>query len=398
MAKKNNIGRYHFLTAHLTFLPKTKIYPAGTILICKFRQTNLMRKKIFSFSLLILLCIYQVNACSTFLLSKNGELVFGRNYDWITGAGLVCTNHVGLYKTSVKNTDGNTTSWVSRYGSITFNQYGKEFPTGGMNDQGLVVELMWADGTKYPHGDDRPALGVLQWIQYQLDNNKTVEEVIASDKVIRISSNNPPLHYLIADASGKAATIEFFEGKLLAHKGSDLPFAVLTNNPYLESVKAAKAAKNSSDTTLSFLGNSLQRFAKACSMVQKFTEQKVTKAIVPYAFDILNNVAQPGFTQWSIVYDLKNKKIHFKTRDFQEIKSVAFAGFDFSCSATPQALNMNQLLKGEVNENFIAFNNDLNRKILEQSASESKSRVSITEKETEKQLAYPATISCNTTR
>ena len=66
--------------------------------------------------------------------------------------------------------DGNTISWVSQYGSITFNQYGKEFPTGGMNEKGLVVELMWLDGTIYPQPDERPAIGVLQWIQYQLDN------------------------------------------------------------------------------------------------------------------------------------------------------------------------------------------------------------------------------------
>ena len=83
-----------------------------------------------------------------------------------------------------------------------FNQYGKEFPTGGMNETGLVVELMWADGSKYPKPDSRPALGVLQWIQFLLDNYNSVEEVISSDSRIRISPDNPPLHYLVADASG----------------------------------------------------------------------------------------------------------------------------------------------------------------------------------------------------
>jgi choloylglycine hydrolase len=34
--------------------------------------------------------------------------------------------------------DGKTISWISKYGSITFNQYGREFPTGGMNEKGLV--------------------------------------------------------------------------------------------------------------------------------------------------------------------------------------------------------------------------------------------------------------------
>ena len=85
--------------------------------------------------------------CTTFFIQRNGQMVFGRNYDWITGNGMICTNHRGLYKTSFPNSDGKTISWQSLYGSITFNQYGKEFPTGGMNEKGLVVELMWLDGS-----------------------------------------------------------------------------------------------------------------------------------------------------------------------------------------------------------------------------------------------------------
>ena len=112
----------------------------------------------------------------------NGKMVFGRNYDWMADEGMVCTNQRGLTKTSMKMPDGNTISWVSRYGSITFNQYGKEFPTGGMNEKGLVVELMWLDGTIYPQPDERPSIGVLQWIQYQLDNHASIEEVIKSDQ------------------------------------------------------------------------------------------------------------------------------------------------------------------------------------------------------------------------
>ena len=96
--------------------------------------------------------------------------------------------------------------------------------------KGLVVELMWLDETIYPKPDERPAIGVLQWIQYQLDNCATIEEVIATDKTVRIVSKGTPLHYLVADAKGNAATIEFLNGKMVVHKGSELPMAVLTND------------------------------------------------------------------------------------------------------------------------------------------------------------------------
>src|SRR6187399_2207527 len=134
----------------------------------------------------LLASVNVANPCTTFFLQHNGQMVFGRNYDWVADAGIVCTNQRGLAKTSVKNPDGNTISWVSLYGSITFNQYGKEFPTGGMNEKGLVVELMWLDGTHYPQKDQRPSVDVLQWIQYQLDNSGSVEEVIKTDATLRI--------------------------------------------------------------------------------------------------------------------------------------------------------------------------------------------------------------------
>ena len=141
-------------------------------------------------------------ACTTFCINKNGHIVFGRNYDWMTGAGIVFTNQKGLYKISSETGDGKTIDWISKYGSITFNQYGKEFPTGGMNEKGLVVEIMWLNETEYPGADNRASVNVLQWVQYQLDNASTIEEVIASNAKLRITGKGTPLHYLVADAAG----------------------------------------------------------------------------------------------------------------------------------------------------------------------------------------------------
>ncbi|MFT3908379.1 MAG: linear amide C-N hydrolase [Ferruginibacter sp.] len=353
-------------------------------------------KKILALSACLCIIILRpAIACSTFFINSNGELVFGRNYDWVSGAGMVCSNLRGMNKTSIKMEDGNTINWTSKYGSITFNQYGKEFPTGGMNEKGLVVELMWAEGTVYAKADNRPALGVLQWIQYQLDNHATIEEVIASDSMIRISVHNVPLHYLVADANGNAATIEFYNGKLVAHKGKDLPFPVLTNNSYSESAKAATDANIlSGNKNFSFDNNSLQRFTKACSMVQEFKQDKKDKPAVDYAFDILQNVAQGSFTKWSIVYDLKNKEIYFRTAGYSGIKAITFNAFNFECSAGAKVLNMNQSLKGMVDKEFISFSNELNRSIIEKAIKESRERVTVTDKQKMTLIDYVATIKC----
>src|ERR1700741_4950522 len=199
-------------------------------------------------TLLILFFSFPAFTCTTFFINRNGQLIFGRNYDWVAGQGMVNTNLRGLAKTSFAMPDGSTINWVSLYGSITFNQYGKEFPTGGMNEKGLVVELMWLDGTQYPKADNRPAVEVLQWIQYQLDNCATIDDVIATDTRVRIASKgNAPLHYLIADAKGYAATIEFLNGKMVVHKGAELPFPVLTNNSYEESLDQTESSIKSTN-------------------------------------------------------------------------------------------------------------------------------------------------------
>lgn len=321
-------------------------------------------------------------------------MVFGRNYDWITGNGMVCTNQRGLSKTSDKTKDGTTISWVSQYGSITFNQYGKEFPTGGMNEKGLVVEMMWLDGTKYPAADNRPAVGVLQWIQYQLDNCVTIDEVISSDKKIRIGENTP-LHYLVADANGNVATIEFLEGEMVVHKGKDLPFPVLTNDMYAASVEQTKAAVTTgAGGSQSFTNNSIDRFAKACNMVNQFQVSSISTALIDYSFNILDKVAQGSHTKWSIVYDITNKKIYFKTLGFSQGKNIAFSAFDFACHSPSKAWDMNQAGTGNVAGSFLNFSLDMNQRLVNKSFDESVSEFTVSQESRSRHGQYPGTVSC----
>jgi choloylglycine hydrolase len=327
------------------------------------------------------------HACTTFFINHNGQMVFGRNYDWMADAGMVCTNQRGLAKTSLKNNDGTTISWVSQYGSITFNQYGKEFPTGGMNEKGLVVELMWLEGTEYPSRDERPAIGVLQWVQYQLDNCTTIEEVIATDKKLRIISKGTPLHYLIADAKGNAATIEFLDGKMVVHKDKQLPFAVLTNNTYQQSVAAKQ---NGSDAG----NNSLERFTEACDMVKQYKNIATNKSIIDYSFDILNKVAQGDFTKWSIVYDISNKKIYFKTERAKDIKNIAFSVLDLGCQAPPKTMNMNDSGAGDISSKMVNYTAEMNRKTVEKALEQSQSQIRVSREEKDATIGFPAGISC----
>src|SRR5215510_4345158 len=205
-------------------------------------------------------------ACTTFCLKRKGEVLFGKNYDWMIGDGLVFVNKRGVAKTGAEEV--NPPKWVSKYGSVTFNQYGWENPHGGMNEVGLVIELMWLDDTEYPKVDSRPAVDVLEWIQYQLDNSATLAEVLSNAQKIRIKSD-VKLHYLVNDKAGNTATIEYLNGQLIAHHGANLPVSALTNSTYEQSLAYSKTTgiEKARGT------GSLERFARTANKTREFDKR-----------------------------------------------------------------------------------------------------------------------------
>lgn len=221
-------------------------------------------------------------------------------------------------------------SWVSLYGSITFNQVGREFPYGGMNEAGLVVEQMWLDGTRYPEEDERFALNELQWVQYQLDRAATLQQVIDSDTLLRISDRPfAYLHFLVTDAQGNSAVIEFLDGTMVVHRGEELPVAVLTNSTYETSLRYRADLKNGEVRHYEEMEhNSSGRFSKAADRLDKYEGQADP---VAYAFATLDSVAQGEHTRWSIVYDVNNRVISYKTGANPLVQTIAMDDFNFSC-------------------------------------------------------------------
>jgi len=106
-----------------------------------------MKSLLLSALLVLVVSLNSSFACTTFCLRTSDHVLFGRNYDWNIGDGLIFVNKRGLAKTSNGSEAPNSAKWTSRYGSVTFNQYGRENPTGGMNEACLVVVELWRDET-----------------------------------------------------------------------------------------------------------------------------------------------------------------------------------------------------------------------------------------------------------
>ncbi|UCG62317.1 MAG: linear amide C-N hydrolase [Candidatus Zixiibacteriota bacterium] len=319
--------------------------------------------------LAILLSIgwHQGLTCSTFILKSEAELVFGGNLDFYTSRGLVIVNKRGVAKSAFLAPPETPVSWASKYGSITFNQVGREFPFGGLNEKGLVIQMMWLEATDYPPVDDRPAIQALQWIQYQLDNFATVSEVLESESKLRISAPQATakLHYLIGDAGGKAATIEFIGGKPVYHTGESLPVVALANSAYGDCLRFHDSLSLEERTgCVSY--SSGDRFVRIAKAIDDFNSGNNISG-VKHAFDILESVKAPRrgshCTAWSVVYDVKNMRLFFKTFENPEVRIIEFDNFDFSCASPVMVLDMNTDLTGSSDE-FIEYTPAVNEELV----------------------------------
>ncbi len=295
-------------------------------------------------------------ACTSFCLDNGGHPVFGCNLDFPFGEGLSIVNKRGVAKEGwQRGVTGKTASWVSKYGSVTFNLVSREYAWAGMNEAGLVFSSMSLPGTQAPAADENPPLDTGVWMQHKLDMCKTVEEVIAAAGYIRIITGD---HYLLCDREGNVATLEWIAGKLVSHKGDALPVAALANDTYDKSLEYWRRSKRLLGNLFAKSSFSLRRFELASNRTKTFEPDK-SPDVIEYAFDTLKEVSGQEVggtdTQWSIVFDIERLTVHFRTRSHPDIRYFDIKSLDFRCSTPVKMLDINEKVSGNVAGQFIDY-------------------------------------------
>lgn len=298
-------------------------------------------------------------ACTSFCLDTPEGPIFGVNLDLLFPAdGLVFMNRRGIAKGGFRpGTTGATLDWVSQYGSVSFSLAGAEFAWGGMNEAGLVVSMLELKAGENPEPDERPALSLGTWAQYVLDNCGTVEEVIELDEKVRIQDTVPPAHFLIADAAGECAALEWFDGRLVYRTGEDLPVKAMSNMPYGRALAAYE--RGGPRFWWSNPGRSAERFAGAAERNEHFDPKGDTDA-VSYAFGTLVDVVAVGWTQWSVVYDIAKREVWYGSARSRPAKHIALDDFDLSCESPLLMLDVNAPVAGDVAPHFAPYDHDAN--------------------------------------
>lgn len=291
------------------------------------------------------------DACSRAVyFGLEGQTVTGRTMDWFEadlGTNMWLSPR-GLQRNSNTATP---VTWTSKYGSVVTTLYDGA-TADGMNEKGLVANLLYLPESKYPPAttaDNRPTLANSAWVQYVVDNYATVAEAVAdlrkeSFRMVAITApTGEPgtVHLSISDSSGDSAIFEYIEGKLVIHHGRQ--YQVMTNSPTFDQQIALNTYwKGIGGTTfLPGTNRASDRFVRASFYINEAKQSADPRTAVAAVFSVMRNVSVPigikipgqpniADTLWLTVADQKNKVYYYQGTKSPSIVWVNFAKLNFN--------------------------------------------------------------------
>jgi len=310
--------------------------------------------------------------CSTILINQKDTIMVGHNIDdYIEVPGAVIINKRGVRKENIswsdftclcaKKNNNKRIQWTSKFGSITYNTWGKDFPDGGMNEEGLYIGEMTLIGTTWIQTQD-PAFHHHFFMQYVLDNFKTTDEVVDVMDQIRIDGHCQ-WHYFVADKYGNTAVIEFLNDSMKIRKEEHMPYKVLCNRAYSKELGLIPKSDSLFNKMLEddYETKDL-RFMYAIRRIDEYKEN-TDIPLTNYVFSILSGMNM-GNNKWSIVYDISNLKMHFRTNRGLDIKYLDFKSFDFSCNTPIKLFDINSDISGDITNKFMNYSEELNKEYI----------------------------------
>ena len=320
-------------------------------------------KKLFCTCLVIILTGFYLNsltACTRIVYEgSNNTILTARSMDWkedsqtnlwIFPRGMQRNGEVGK----------NPLKWTSKYGSVVASAY-DICSTDGMNEKGLVANLLWLAESEYPvWNQEKPGLSIAAWVQYMLDNFATVEEAVTftrketfdvvSDKMPD-GSRMATLHLSISDATGDNAIFEYIEGKLVIHH--DRSYQVMTNSPIFDQQLALNEYwKNIGGLVfLPGTNRAADRFVRASFYINTIPKTDDVRIAVASVFSVIRNTSVPfgittpnepniSSTRWRTVSDQKNMVYYFESTLYPYLIWVDFKDIDFSEKAPVKKLDL----------------------------------------------------------
>ena len=289
-------------------------------------------------------------ACTRFVYhGVNGQVITARSMDWKTDVG----TNLWLFPRGMQRSGEvgpNSVQWTSKFGSVIASGYDIS-TTDGMNEAGLVANVLWLVESTYPKYDGTtPGLTIAAWAQYVLDNFATVKDAVAAlekEPFTIVTAAVPgedrlaTLHLSLSDAHGDSAIIEYIDGKQVIHHGRD--YQVMTNSPVFDQQLALNAYWKEIGGTVMLPGTNRasDRFARASFYVNAIPKSENPVEAIASAFGVIRNVSVPlgittpdqpniSSTRWRTVSDHVRKLYFFESVLTPNIFWVDLTKADFS--------------------------------------------------------------------
>lgn len=299
--------------------------------------------------------------CSIFKSPLQDDAKISHNVDWTARfpdvQGALVLNPAHMKKVGeLLGAPVRKAEWVSKFRSVSFSIAGAEFPVSGFNEKGLSMAVLELPESQFPPANDpRPAVGMAQFVQYNLDVSETLDDVVASEKVLRPYSGSLKMHFFACDASNHCAVFQFISGKMNVYRDQELPYAILTNSPYPES---ALAAKNCTEQSCTSADNSLLRFARV-SLLK--TQMDLAKNYELQAYNILDVVAQSAgsITQFQLTYDAKNLLFSLRKKGTQDVAYVNIGFSNINCQDPRLFIPITANLSGDLKDSWQVLTKEL---------------------------------------
>lgn len=311
---------------------------------------RLMRSLVSAFLSTSLLLPVPASACTRAVYhGANGEVITARSMDWKVDVG---TNLWVLPRGMERSgaTGPRSLHWTSKYGSVIASGYDIS-TTDGMNEKGLVVNLLWLAESEYPKFDgSKPGLAISLWAQYMLDKYATVAEAIDAleKEPLLVATAQVPgeerlanLHMSMSDSSGDSAVVEYVKGKQVIHHGRE--YQVMTNSPtYDEQLALTSYWKEIGGTTmLPGTNRAADRFARASFYINAIPKAEDPDMALASVFSVIRNVSVPfgittpdqpniSSTRWRTVADQKRLIYFFESALTPNVFWVKLSDIDFS--------------------------------------------------------------------
>lgn len=288
---------------------------------------------------------------------------------WIMPRGMARTGEAGP----------RSLEWTSKYGSLIVSGYDIS-TVDGMNEAGLVANMLWLVSSDYPEDDGKtPQMSLSLWAQYFMDNYATVAEAVADLKVnpFHVVTKDVPMqpgklttvHLSLSDASGDSAILEWINGELQIHHGSE--YNVMTNDPpYDQQLALASYWKGVNPReVLPGTTRAADRFVRAGTYIDMVVQSDDPREAAAAAFSVIRNASVPygistpdapnlSTTRWRVVADQKDRLFYVESAISPNLFWVDLKQVDFATETGVRQLDlgvdMASIQSGEVYAAFVA--------------------------------------------